>query len=802
MLFKHFILFIFLLFFAGFSHSQEITVVDRLTQERIPGVKVFCKSSDQKVIANSEGRFRLEPFKGCDTIQIIYPNYVVAEYAYSDIRNIVTVELEEVQLNVEGIEVSAYRWGADVHEIPNRVTPIDVKNVTLENPQTTADLLASSGYVYVQKSQFGGGSPQLRGYGTNRVMLVVDGVRMNNAIFRSGNLQNVIVIDPLSLSDVEILYGPGSTMFGSDAIGGVMEFDTKKALYAPDSTREFVQTNLFSRFNSASNEITGHADFSYGNSRFASATAVTYSLFGDLTAGANGDSAFLRPTYQSGDQTLVNPIPQQQRNSGYDQFNALQKFSFRPKEGIDWEYGFLYSTNFQDVPRYDRLIEDADEDGELDYEQWYYGPQEWMMHRLAFKSSIKHKMYDNMRVVGAYQMFKESRNDRRMGSDNIRRQFERVDAFSINWDLEKELGDRTDFLYGIESVVNTVGSEAYRQYDDNSLVTINPRYPDGSLWQTHGVYANIKHHLNENWIANAGVRLAMFGANAKFDTTLFAYPVTETNLLKVAPSGGVGIVYRPSVKTKWYFNASTGFRAPNIDDLGKVFDSEPGTVVVPNPDLTAEHVFSGETGLVKVIGARLKLDLAVYATYLQNAMIREAFQFNGQDSIIYEGVPSQVLAIQNESHGYTYGTQIGLEWAIVKGLTFASTFSFQRGFTFIEDSASYFPKSQVAPTFGRVSLRYKTRQLRAEVYWVYNGEVSHERFPLTERNELIYALDDQGRVYAPAWNTLNAKASFFFNKHVSMTLGIENITNQLYRTYGSGISASGRSIIYSVKVSF
>ncbi|MCR9174074.1 MAG: TonB-dependent receptor [bacterium] len=799
---KHYILVIFLLFITMWSHSQEITVIDQLTQERIPGVKIMCKSSDQRVIANSEGRFRLEPFQGCDTLQIIYPNYVVAEYAYSDLRQMVTVELEEVQLNVEGIEVSAYRWEYDAHEIPNRVTPIDVKNVTLENPQTTADLLASSGYVYVQKSQFGGGSPQLRGYGTNRVMLVVDGVRMNNAIFRSGNLQNVIVIDPLSLSDVEVIFGPGSVMFGSDAIGGVMEFDTKKARYAPDTTREFIQTNVFSRFNSASNEITGHADFSYGNSRFASATAVTYSMFGDLTAGAYGDSAFLRPTYQMGDQTLANPNPRQQIQSGYDQFNALHKFSFRPKEGIDWEYGFLYSTNFQDVPRYDRLIEDADEDGELDFEEWYYGPQEWMMHRIAFKSSIKHRLYDNSRMVAAYQMFKESRNDRRMGSDNIRRQFERVDAFSFNWDLEKELGEHTDFFYGLESVVNSVGSNAYREFDDNTRVPINPRYPDGALWQTHGVYANFKHHLNENWIVNAGVRMAMFGARAEFDTTLFAYPLTETNLLKVAPSGGAGIVYRPSVKTKWYFNASTGFRAPNIDDLGKVFDSEPGTVVVPNPNLTAEHVFSGETGLVKVLGSRLKLDVAIYATYLQDAMVRQPFEYNGQDSIVYEGVPSQVLAIQNESHAYTYGTQVGVEWAIVKGLTFASTFSFQRGFAFIEDSSAYFPKAQVAPTFGRVSLRYKTRQLRAEVYWVYNGEMSHKRFPITERNELIYALDDEGRVYTPAWNTLNAKASFFFNKHLSMTVGMENITNQLYRTFGSGISAAGRSFIGSVKVTF
>lgn len=762
----------------------------------------MCKNGDQKLVANSEGRFRLEPFKGCDSLQIIYPNYVIAEYSYTELRSIVTIELEEVQLDVDGVVVSAFRWEYDAREIPNRVVAIDVKNVTFENPQTSADLLASSGQVYVQKSQYAGGSPQLRGYGTNRVMLVVDGVRMNNAIFRSGNLQNVISVDPLSLSDVEVFFGPGSVMFGSDAIGGVMEFDTKRAQFAPDSTREYVKTNLFSRFNSASNEITGHADFSYGNHRFASTTAVTYSQFGDLITGSRGNSAFLRPTFQVGDQTLVNPNPREQVNSGYDQFNALQKFSFRPRDGVTWEYGFTFATNFQDAPRYDRLIEDVDEDGLLDFEEWYYGPQEWMMNRFAYKNTNARGWYDKMRVTAAHQLFKESRHDRRLNNDNIRRQFEEVNAISLNWDLEKGFGDNTSLFYGMESVVNLIGSNAYRDFDDGTREVINPRYPNGSLWQTHGIYAHLKHHLNENWIVNAGIRLAMFGAQAKFDTTLFAYPLTETNLQKVAPSGGVGIVYHPSAKLQWYFNVSTGFRAPNIDDLGKVFDSEPGTVIVPNPDLNAENVFSGETGFVKVFGSRVKIDGAVYASYLQNAMVRQPFNFNGQDSILYEGVESEVLAIQNETHAYTYGVQLGFEWAIVKGLTLASNFNYQRGFEFRSDSSAYFPKAQVAPTFGRVALRYKTRQIRAELFWMFNGEVTHEQFPLNERNEVIYALDDQGRVYTPAWNTLNARASYFFNKHLSMTLGVENITNELYRTFGSGISAPGRAIIYSVKVSF
>lgn len=783
------------------SFAQEITLVDRLTQERIPGVKIVCKNGDARTIANSEGRFRLETFAQCDTLVISYESFVVREMSYRELLNVVTIELEEVQLNIKGVVVSASRWEEDLLEIPNRVAPISLRDIELENPQTTADLLSSSGYVYVQKSQFAGGSPQLRGYGTNRVMIVVDGIRMNNAIFRSGNLQNILSIDPMSLSGAEVLFGPGSVMYGSDAIGGVMDFTTKLSPFSMDSINH-TSSNVFSRYSSASNEIMGHADFVYSGQRFAATTALTYSRFGDLMAGLHGDSAYLRPTFQQNGQTFVNENPRKQVHSGYDQFNALQKFRFQLKKGVNLTYGLIYSTNFQDAPRYDRLIQDANNDGILDYAQWYYGPQEWMMNRIELEFENKTRLYDDLRIVIAEQEFKESRHDQKTGSSKIRHQFEEVHALSLNIDLEKELGHNSLLFYGFESVLNKVNSNAHNEFDDGTTAIINSRYPDGSLWQTHAVYGSLKHHLNENWSATAGIRLAMFAAHAEFDTTLFPYPISETQLGNVAPSASLGIVYRPNSNSQWYFNVSNGFRAPNIDDLGKVFDSEPGTVVVPNTQLRPEYAYSAETGFLKVLGAKLKLDGAIYATYLDNVLVRDQFSFNGQDSILYEGELSEVVAIQNESNAYTYGFQAGIEWAIVKGLTFRSTISYQKGRQFDSDSSAYFPKAQVAPTFGRVSLNYKTRQLKVEAYWVYNGRVDYEDFPLNERDQLNYALDANGNVFTPAWSTFNIKGSYFFNKHVSMTLGVENLTNVLYRTYGSGISSAGRNFIFSTKVSF
>jgi hemoglobin/transferrin/lactoferrin receptor protein len=116
------------------------------------------------------------------------------------------------------VVISANRWEQNLREVSSRVTKVGAQQIQFQNPQTAADLLGLSNQVFIQKSQLGGGSPMIRGFATNRVLLVVDGVRMNNAIFRSGNLQNVISLDANAIEETEVIFGPGSVMYGSDAI--------------------------------------------------------------------------------------------------------------------------------------------------------------------------------------------------------------------------------------------------------------------------------------------------------------------------------------------------------------------------------------------------------------------------------------------------------------------------------------------------------------------------------------------------------------------------------------------------------
>jgi len=152
-------------------------------------------------------------------------------------------------------------------------------------------------------------------------------------------------------------------------------------------------------------------------------------------------------------------------------------------------------------------------------------------------------------------------------------------------------------------------------------------------------------------------------------------------------------------------NLSSGFRAPNVDDMGKIFDSEPGAVVIPNPDLKPEYAWNGELGITRVFNGVAKVDLTGYYTLLQNAMVRRDYQLNGQDSIEYDGEMSRVQAIQNAAKAYVYGLQFGLQVKLGAGFGVATQFNYQKGEEELDDGTTS-PLRHAAPWFGITHFTY------------------------------------------------------------------------------------------------
>jgi hemoglobin/transferrin/lactoferrin receptor protein len=713
-------------------------------------------------------------------------------------------DADSVFVDLSEIVVSANRWEQNLLEVPHKVATVNSSLINFQNPQTAADLLGLSNAVFIQKSQLGGGSPMIRGFATNRILLVVDGVRMNNAIFRSGNVQNVISLDANSIEESEIIFGPGSVMYGSDAIGGVMDFHTLKPKFSAKEGSTLFSANAIGRYSSANNENTAHVDFNIGLKKWAFVTSVTRSVFDDLMMGDDGPEEYTRPDFvireNGADVIRINDDPNLQVNSGYDQWNAMQKISFKPNQWANFTYSFNYSAT-SNYPRYDRLI--LRNSSGLANAEWYYGPQKWTMHSLNMAHTKPTALFDQTKFTVALQDYEESRHNRGLNSSRRTDRRENVKAFSVNLDLDKKLGDQLILYYGAEFITNRVNSIGSREnVNTGDVEPTSTRYPDDSQWKTYSGYLGVKVELSEKWLMNLTNRFTGVYTYANYDPTFFNFPFSESRLHSRSLSGSLGLIYSPASHWKIYSNISSGFRAPNVDDIGKVFDSQPGNVVVPNPDLEPERAYNVELGAAGFLAENFKVDVATYYTIIDNAIARGTTTFNGQDSIDYDGQLSRVLAQQNIGEVWVAGIQLGVDWKIIDNLRMTATLNIQDGREKDQETNQNFSPTHVAPTFGATHFIYAKSNWKVDVYSNYNGEIGYADLALSERADShLYAKDDNGNPYSPSWWTLNVKASYNFKRIFSITGGIENVVDKRYRPYSSGISAPGRNFIVALRAS-
>lgn len=782
--------------------AQNIVVKDRISRLPIVGAAVFNTDFSFITTTDALGVFAMDKLTLTDSLTIRSLGYETLHLCICDLSNLsdTSLYLEPSHLSLNDVVITANRWEQPEREVPQTSIKVSPQKIARGNPQTSADLLAQTGAVFVQKSQQGGGSPMIRGFATNRVLISVDQVRMNNAIFRSGNLQNVISIDPLAVEQVEVLFGPGSLLYGSDAIGGVMNFTTLQ----PNYTDKFsTGGKAIVRGASANNELTQHFDIRLSKKKWSFISSVTLNKFGDLQMGSKGPDDYLRTNSvfasRGSDFVLTNPNPEVQLNSAYSQMSLLEKVGYKVNDKIELVYAFQHSAT-SNVDRYDRLLRTRDRLPRS--AAWYYGPQIWTMHHLKLLLNGTSKLYDKASLNLAYQSFQESRNDRDLNDPLLNIREERVHAYSASFDFNKSFSNRQRLVYGIEYVFNDVKSKGSVQ--DYRFLTSAPapsRYPQAQ-WNSMGAYANYLYKLSTKVHLETGLRYSHFLIDAQFDTSFYPLPFTEASLSKGATTLSGGIVWAPQNELKLSFHYSSGFRAPNVDDIGKVFDSEPGSVVVPNPDLEPEYAHNLDLGLAYVWNEVLKVNASVFFTYLDQALVRRNFQLNGADSIVYNGELSRVQAIQNVAQARVYGALVGLEYRNSIGISAYSNLSYQYGEEELDDG-SFSRLRHAAPWFGKTSLGYQYRALTLEVYAAYSGGLSAEALPLEEQGKAYqYAIDANGRPYSPSWTTYNTRVSAQFKNGFLVTAGLENISNVRYRPYSSGLAAAGRNFILSAQLNF
>ena len=796
---------IFLIMVVCIVYGQTITVKDKLSQKPLDAVAIIDAVTGEFQLTDKNGEADLSSMKNSGVISFQLLGYVQVESAFSDLATSgFELQMEREDVMLDQVVVAATKWRQGRKDVPVKITSIAAQEVALKNPQSSADLLGLSGEVFIQKSQQGGGSPMIRGFSANRLLYSVDGVRMNTAIFRSGNLHNVISLDPFSVENAEVVFGPGSVIYGSDAIGGVMSFQTISPRFADTAQTNFTGTATM-RYASANNESTVHTHFNVFNNNWSSVTGVTYSDFGDLKMGSHGPDDYLRTKYvatiDKEDVVVENDNPKVQVATNYHQLNILQKLEYRPSQ--DWRLSLSgMHSETGDIPRYDRLT--TERNGELRSAEWYYGPQKWTSVILGLHSKGWTRLFDEVDFKLSYQKFSESRVDRDFQSELRSERNELVDAYAANLDFLKSHSNELKLFYGLETVINSVESVGETININTGMSNVGPsRYPN-STWRSYAGYVTSSFNPYHWLVVQGGLRLNYFNLEADFSNNLdfFPFEIQETSLNFGSLSGSIGFVVRPTVLSTVSINLSSGFRAPNVDDMGKVFDSEPGAVVVPNTDLEPERAFNVDLGYAQRVSEHFKLDLTCFYTRLNNALVRRDYQLDGRDSILYDGQLSRIQAVQNAAVATVYGVQLGGEVKVNNFLSVSAAINYQKGEEELDDGMVS-PSRHAAPLFGSARINYSRTKFSFEMSIEGVGERAFDDMPFGEiRKVNLYALDGDGNPYAPAWYSLNAHFSYEVNNNISTSFGIENITDQRYRTYSSGIAAPGRNFKIAISGKF
>ncbi len=791
-----------LIFITPHLTGQQITVINYSTGDPVENVAIYNNNKTKSTLTNQEGNADITMFNEDDSLYFQHTSYVSINLTKNQIlQNNSRVSLKKRNILIDDIVISFNKYGEDKNEIPHMVDVITLEKVEINTAPTSADMLLSTGNISIQKSQGAGGSPVLRGFEANKILLVIDGVRMNNAIYRSGHLQNSITIDKNILERTEIIYGPNSTIYGSDALGGAIHYYTKDPTLASEDGKFLFKTNAYTRFSSANTGKVLHVDVNAGAKKFGSLTSITFSDFNDIKMGKTrapflndnyGKNLHYVKQYEGRDSTVINPNPETQLNTGYKQYDFLQKFKYTPKDYLDLILNIQYSTS-SDIPRYDQL--NLYKGKNLKFAEWYYGPQNRILASLKSTLKTPNPLFTTFTSLFALQNIEEDRITRKFVSDNEVNQQEDVYVYSVDLDFFKLHSQQIKTNYGIEFIHNTVHSQAFRRnIINNSLADTLTRYPDkGNNTFDISAYITNKWNIDNKYILSGGIRFNYSHYNSTFEYNSLFYNLPFTDIVQdnKAVTGSLSLVYIPVRDLKLSMILSSGYRNPNIDDYGKIREKS-GDIMIPDNNLKPEYSYNAEIGFSKTIDGYIRINGSFFLNFLNNAIVRTPAELNGSSELFLEDDTLRLIKNANVEESVIYGTSLNVISDLNSNISFKATLNYTYG----KNLTDTLPLSHIPPIYGITSISYSIKRFYNEIYLVYNGwKHLKDMNPYGEDN-----VDFATSNGFPGWFTINLKSVYRINKNLSLLIGVENILDTFYIPFASGVAAPGRNFIGTLRI--
>ncbi len=820
------VVFIFFFFLCNSLFSQEVIIVDE-NNNPINNAAVFNKEKSIHVLSDLNGIINLTRFSNNEKIYFQHPKYISEPILKKVLLKNKFWTVKEMLYKIDEVTLKHNQNTNNIKNSSAKKIFITKKEIEKMNTENLADLLEKKGGISVQKSQFGGGSPNIRGFEANKILLVLDGVRLNNAIYRSGHLQNIITIDESVLESTEVIFGPSSVLYGSDALGGTINMSTKRLYFSNDPN---IETSYFSKYASAYNGISSHKSFLYESRKFSFFSALSLKDYGDVKMGERRSHGYddwgLMHFYVNEDGEIkMNENPNIQKNTGFQQLDFINKMLFKLSDEWRMTTNLQYSTS-SNIPRFDKLNDLSEEicpdcgNNLPKYLYWYYGPQKRFLSSISFVGLENRSLVDRSEIILAYQKVNESRNQQKIDTppdqqQGIIKRKELVDVFSLNLNFQKG-----NFSYGTESIYNFVSSKS----NTESRGIGSTRYPaDGSSTFSSAMYLNYLKTFNKKILFEAGLRTTFSYLKADFSDSISRESLGLENLTMSANwnnlSGNAKMTYYPADSWKISAVFSKGFHAPNIDDMAKVF-VKGENITVPNVNLEPEVVYSEELFISK----ESKFGVFYFNgffTQIKNAILKDSALVdlnasidnappNLVDTVDYEGEYYHVFANQNTQRADILGCTFGFDTELIKNIKFKGDINFTKGVNLYNDS----PVPHIPPVFGKLSIQKSGPKLSCYLDFQYSLNKNVEDFDLAgidnlEETPFInihpnHYLTNQEVIYygLPAWSILNLSLSYKFSEKINCQFSINNLFDEHYKSFGSGISGPGRNFITTFRINY
>lgn len=653
--------------------------------------------------------------------------------------------LSTIYLN-NAVIISAQRYETDAFERPESVAYLSKRQLLQLSPMSMPDALSHVAGVWMQKTNHGGGSAFVRGLTGYQTLLMVDGIRMNNATYRSGPNQYLNTIDPLMISNIEVLRGGGSVQYGSDAIGGTIHMLSQDPVFSDEGFK--VSGNLYGKYWSSDMEKTGRAQLNIGADNFAFVGAITYKNLGNIYAG--GEIGALDPT-------------------AYNEYSMDFKALYRIRKKHQLIAAHQNLTQM-DVPLYHKIAPG-------DYEIYHFNPQQRSLSYVRLESYYNKKLFSEIRYTLSHQNSFEARDKQKTGSVEFIKEEDEVYTLGANIEVVSNFNADWKASSGIEFYHDRVGSKTESEnLETGETNQLRGLYPEGSTNDNLAIYSLHNYTLNR-WNFSAGLRYNFVRLHLE-DTTF-----GNTTISPDALVGNLGIVYKVNEHHNITANVNSAFRAPNINDVSS-FGIADFRYEVPAYELKPETSLNKEIGY-KIRHSHFSGALHIFHNKLNDLISNVPSEYNGLDSL--DGY--KVYKRENVNEAEIYGGEIELENVLAKNLIAFGNISYTYGRNINNDE----PMRRIPPLNGRIGMRGNFLQHFSFIgEWVFAADQTR----LSSGDIADDRIADGG---TSGWNVFNLYSGYE-HQYFTFNASFQNLFNEAYRIHGSGIDGIGRSFWLSLKI--